>query len=295
MCSAESSITSPRSTGKLVGQKGSKRLSNEPSVSLVSLSRNAARRARADQCASWLALFSPIAAESTSRTFHAQSGTKYRLHIRCVFSGCMTRCARADAPSPCLSSPQKGQNLPAVADGEALCRQVFQAAKAGDSERLEGLLLLGAPVNYTEVRPEKRSHQRAPFFLRSLSHSLGNINTASGYLSCFEAGQRWPFAPAPQVGTTVLHAAAASGNLETVRLLIKAGAPPQTVAPGGVTILHEAARGGAKDVVDIVLAAGLSPNVVDSVRSDLLLHLLTLVSSALRRSSRRPPESGLQH
>jgi ankyrin repeat protein len=62
-----------------------------------------------------------------------------------------------------------------------------------------------------------------------------------------------------QVRTTALQAAAASGDNESARLLLDAGADVHVAESGGFTALHAAAASGNKELVRLLLEHGADP------------------------------------
>jgi ankyrin repeat protein len=78
-------------------------------------------------------------------------------------------------------------------------------------------------------------------------------------------------------GRTLLHGAAAAGNLTTVELLLRLGADPDSADTGGHTPLYSLAneckvRGGAT-VVRALVAAGASVDSSDGVKQCTALHM----------------------
>jgi ankyrin repeat protein len=59
-----------------------------------------------------------------------------------------------------------------------------------------------------------------------------------------------------QIRTTALQAAAASGDNESARLLLDAGADMHIAQPGGGTVLHSAAMNGNTELVELLLGRG---------------------------------------
>jgi ankyrin repeat protein len=71
-----------------------------------------------------------------------------------------------------------------------------------------------------------------------------------------------------QINTTALQAAAASGDNESARLLIDAGADVNAAQPGGFTPLHAAAANGNRELVELLLERGADPGArVDDGRT----------------------------
>ena len=59
-----------------------------------------------------------------------------------------------------------------------------------------------------------------------------------------------------RIKTTALQAAAASGDNESARLLLEAGADVNTTQPGGFTALHAAAAEGNTELMELLLGHG---------------------------------------
>ena len=66
-----------------------------------------------------------------------------------------------------------------------------------------------------------------------------------------------------QRGYTKLHDAAQSGNLDEVRVLLRAGKNPNHFDEGGCTPLHYAAEAGHAEVVKELLSSGVDVNAQD--------------------------------
>ncbi len=65
-------------------------------------------------------------------------------------------------------------------------------------------------------------------------------------------------------GDTLLHAAACSGQLESVRWLLDRGMNPNTPNKLNIYPLHHAANDGSKHIVDALLEAGANPNALNA-------------------------------
>lgn len=85
-----------------------------------------------------------------------------------------------------------------------------------------------------------------------------SVDTPSG--SPEESGDVETERPKFEPGYTPLMAAAAHGQLATVRHLISAGANPLTADYFGGTALHSATASGSASVVNVLLAAGCDPD-----------------------------------
>ena len=60
-----------------------------------------------------------------------------------------------------------------------------------------------------------------------------------------------------------LHSAASARNLETVRLLLENGAPPNARQQSGWTPLHAAAQNGDSPMIELMLKSGADPNAMN--------------------------------
>ena len=77
-------------------------------------------------------------------------------------------------------------------------------------------------------------------------------------------------APEPD-GTSALHWAAHSNDLESVQILLRAGANAKAASRYGVTPLSEAATYGNAALVDALLKAGADPNTLSTERGETVL------------------------
>jgi len=77
-------------------------------------------------------------------------------------------------------------------------------------------------------------------------------------------------APEPD-GTTALHWAAHSNDLESVQIVLRAGANAKAASRYGVTPLSEAATYGSAAVVEALLKAGADPNTLTNERGETVL------------------------
>jgi ankyrin repeat protein len=77
-------------------------------------------------------------------------------------------------------------------------------------------------------------------------------------------------APEPD-GTTALHWAAHSNDLESVQIVLRAGANAKAASRYGVTPLSEAATYGSAAVVEALLKAGADPNTLTTERGETVL------------------------
>lgn len=66
-----------------------------------------------------------------------------------------------------------------------------------------------------------------------------------------------------RLGWTPLHYAASTGQIETARMLLAAGALPNSPSPDGTSPLMMAARSGNRDMVNVLIEAGADPKAVN--------------------------------
>ena len=70
-----------------------------------------------------------------------------------------------------------------------------------------------------------------------------------------------PLAYVDSNGDHLIHIAARSGDLETVKLLLEAGVDPNLLGDMGCTPLHYARMEAKADVADLLLSCGASPSI----------------------------------
>jgi ankyrin repeat protein len=126
---------------------------------------------------------------------------------------------------------------------------VFEAAALGRVERV-GELLDAEPALTRAYAPDGfhplglAAFFRQPDVVRLLLDRGAEVDA----IACNE-----------RIHTTALQAAAASGDNESARLLIDAGADVNTAQPGGFTPLHAAAANGNRELVELLLERGADP------------------------------------
>ena len=127
---------------------------------------------------------------------------------------------------------------------------VFEAAALGDVPRLHVLLANDPGLAKTYSSDGFTALHLASFFgqpaaVEALLHYAPDVNAVS----------RNPMKVA------VINAAAASRNLEVVKLVLQAGANPDAQQQAGYTALHEAAVNNNAELAGALLSAGVDPGV----------------------------------
>lgn len=134
------------------------------------------------------------------------------------------------------------------ADGTALIKATIgRASEDAGLAILETLLAGGANLEATDFHHRTALYHAAALSRRRLLRSL------------LEAGANPDGAPDAYAGESPLKAAAMRGDLESVQLLLTAGADPEGSTPGR-TALMLAASAGHRDVLEALLDAGVEVN-----------------------------------
>ena len=127
---------------------------------------------------------------------------------------------------------------------------VFEAAALGDSNRLRQLL------------------REQPDSICSFSNDGFTPLHFASFFSQLEAAEALlehgadPNAVATNVTKlAVINSAAASGNAELVKMLLREGANPDSQQEGGYTALHSAAHSNNSEMVQALLDAGANPSI----------------------------------
>lgn len=128
---------------------------------------------------------------------------------------------------------------------------VFEAAAAGDAERVRTLL-----AAEPSLRDAHAPDGWTPLHLAGHFRQVGVVDVLLAHGADVNAVSRNDHANAP------LHAAAAGGaDIGVMRRLLAAGARVDHRQSGGYTALHEVAAIGNADVVRLLLEAGAEPDV----------------------------------
>ena len=152
---------------------------------------------------------------------------------------------------------------------------LLAAARAGGLEAVSALLDAGAPVNATESTRGQSAlmwavANRHPAITRALlghgadvqarTGTRRRVYNMGGSRSAGSASRGIALEEVTLGGSTPLLFAARSGDLESARLLIAAGADVRDTAADGNTALHVAAHSGHGSLAAFLLAEGADPN-----------------------------------
>jgi ankyrin repeat protein len=127
---------------------------------------------------------------------------------------------------------------------------IFEAATLGDVPRLHALLANDPGLAKTYSSDGFTALQLAAFFGQPAS-----VDALLQYAPDVNAVSRNPMKVA------VINAAAASRNLEVVKLVLKAGANPDAQQQAGYTAMHEAAANNNVELAKALLSAGADPAI----------------------------------
>jgi ankyrin repeat protein len=138
------------------------------------------------------------------------------------------------------SPAEEGPSTPAALRGATV---LHAAARAGQVDIVESLLLAGADPMATTARGETPLHVAAD---RPTARRLLSAGASPHARDTLER--------------TPLHWASRAGRLDVVAGLLEAGAHPDAADCDGETALHVAARAGNEDLVALLLRHGSQPN-----------------------------------
>jgi ankyrin repeat protein len=127
---------------------------------------------------------------------------------------------------------------------------IFEAATLGDLPRLRALL-----ANDSELAKAFSNDGFTALHLAAFFGQPGAVEMILQHAPDVNAVSRNPMKVA------VINAAAASRNAEVVKLVLRAGANPDTQQPMGYTALHSAAANNSIDMVRALLDAGADPAI----------------------------------
>src|SRR5450755_2500966 len=127
---------------------------------------------------------------------------------------------------------------------------VFEAATLGDVPRLHALLANDPGLAKSFSGDGFTALQLAAFFGQPAA-----VEALLRYAPDVNAVSRNPMKVA------VINAAAASRNLEVVKLVLRAGANPDAQQQAGYTALHEAAANNNVELANALLSAGADPSI----------------------------------
>ena len=176
--------------------------------------------------------------------------------------------AMADDKGGAAQRPHPSRNIPAM-DAQRALDEAVAAIQSGAADRAIALAEGSALQAYFQ-------HNRA-VFAPLLALMIGRGDAAMLDYVREKLLSDPALAQERYSGRTLLHAAAAAGNLATVELLLRLGAGPGTTDDGGHTPLYCVAneckvRGGAK-VVRALVQAGASVDACDGVKHCTALHM----------------------
>lgn len=151
---------------------------------------------------------------------------------------------------------------------------LYRAIANDKGETASALVRAGARVD----REEDGSYP----LVRAAERDLGNVIYAILDV-CKQAGRK------PDGLQDALAAAAGSGQVKAVRLLMEAGADVNEASGNGVTPLMRAAEGGHVDVMEMLVAAGASADAVDGEGNTLKSYARGKKAQAFVRRLTAPP------
>jgi ankyrin repeat protein len=169
------------------------------------------------------------------------------------------------------------------------------AARGGYAEALELLLAKGAKVNVKGARQQTAlmwaASQKHPAAVQVLVKNGANIHDVSGvYYEVMGIGPHGylPYnRPIPHGGETALMFAARSGDVESAKILVEAGANVNDTDAWGVSAVTLAAHSGFADVVEYLLDKKANPSFMFAGMSAL--------HNAIMRRSERMVKALLDH
>jgi ankyrin repeat protein len=160
----------------------------------------------------------------------------------------------------------------ALVNGETV---LMTCSRTGNVKAVEALLARGADVNRKEPFHDQTAlmwaaAQKHPGVVAALLKAGADVRTRSRTYSqtvtsevTQRAGREALNYTVPRGGSTPLLFAARSGDVESARLLVEAGADVNDALPNGMTALIEAAHSGQQAVGMLLLAKGADPNAHD--------------------------------
>jgi len=182
-----------------------------------------------------------------------------------LFVACMNR-----------SSPMVTLLLDAGADANAALMTgetaLMTCARTGDAAAVRALLAHGADVNHREPQHLQTAlmwaaAERHPEAVAALIGAGADVRARSRAYSqtvtsevTQRAGREALNYLVPRGGSTALLFAARSGDVESARRLVEAGADVNDALPNGMTALVEAAHSGQEDVAILLLNKGADAN-----------------------------------
>lgn len=201
------------------------------------------------------------------------------------------------------------RGVPASLRPPGAARDLFKALDEGDAASVKAWLLADPGL----LRAQRHQHEGFPTFLHEAAQrqpkDFGPVIRAAvsqaepfhalafGWTDILRAVLRTNagFAKEETQGRPAIHWAAGSGDVETVRVMLEAGADLRAVDPAGQTALPSARARQSREVMELLIARGLQPTVFDCLASDDLDDLTRLlrVDKVQAKARNRQGEPGL--
>jgi uncharacterized protein len=178
---------------------------------------------------------------------------------------------------------------------------LMTCARAGDAGSVKALLARNADANAKEREHQQTAlmwavAQRHPDVVQLLIDARADIRARSLTYPQTVVGEQTQRAGREELNYTVLRGGATAllfaarvGDVESARLLLKAGADPNDVQPDGVSALVLAAHSGNGTVAALLLEHGADPNVFSSgytaLHAAILRSDVNLVKALLARGA----------
>jgi uncharacterized protein len=178
---------------------------------------------------------------------------------------------------------------------------LMTCARAGDARAVKALIARGADVNASEHEHKQTAlmwaaSQRHPDVVQLLIEARADIRARSLTYAQTVVGEQTQRAGREELNYTVLRGGATPllftarvGDVESAKLLLRAGADPNDSQPDGVSALVLAAHSGNGNVAAALLEHGADPNAFGSGYSPLHAAILrsdpTLVKALLARGA----------